>query len=255
MPKPPRPRNPSGRPPSGPRPPTSWTRSQAGVGLPVGRVLAIGRRYSRFPSAGSLDSLGSWPRSESGARTPSGPRTPSDQRPPPKIRACPGRGHALPQKDLAHPRRVRAMPAKGSRPPPGEPQLMDRAPEPLPRCCGSPAFPPSRPCSSGNGRLVERLFFDDRNAAAVAGFCRELGKARKPYRQVDAEELARVAGTVLHGGVVAVTALRPIPAFDPAEAKRWAAEGKPCCCWTGSATRIISAPSCGPRRFSAWTAS
>ncbi|EWY37026.1 RNA methyltransferase [Skermanella stibiiresistens SB22] len=78
-----------------------------------------------------------------------------------------------------------------------------------------------------NGRLVERLFFDARNAAALAGFCRELGKARKPFRQVDTEELARVAGTVLHGGVVAVTRPRHIPAFDPAEAARWAAEGKP----------------------------
>jgi RNA methyltransferase, TrmH family len=74
---------------------------------------------------------------------------------------------------------------------------------------------------------VERLFFDERNANAVAGFCRHLAKARKPYRQVDADELAKVAGTVLHGGVVAVTEARPVPAFDPAEAKRWAAEGKP----------------------------
>src|SRR4051812_18035035 len=48
-----------------------------------------------------------------------------------------------------------------------------------------------------NPRLVERLFFDERNAAAVNEYCGLLAKARKPYRQVDADELARVAGTVL----------------------------------------------------------
>jgi TrmH RNA methyltransferase len=78
-----------------------------------------------------------------------------------------------------------------------------------------------------NPRLVERLFFDERNAPAVAEYCRLLAKARKPYRQVDADELARVAGTVLHGGVVAVTEVRPVPAFDLGDAKRWAREGKP----------------------------
>jgi TrmH RNA methyltransferase len=104
---------------------------------------------------------------------------------------------------------------------------MDRPPEPAPKMLRITGLPAVAALFERNGRLVERLFFDERNAAAVAGFCRELGKARKPYRQVDAEELARVAGTVLHGGVVAVTGLRPIMNFDPAEAKRWAAEGKP----------------------------
>ena len=104
---------------------------------------------------------------------------------------------------------------------------MERPPEPVPKMLRITGLPAVKALFERNGRLVERLFFDERNAAAVVGFCRELGKARKPYRQVDAEELARVAGTVLHGGVVAVTGLRPIPAFDPAEAKRWAAEGKP----------------------------
>ena len=105
--------------------------------------------------------------------------------------------------------------------------MMEHAPEPAPKMLRITGLPAVTALFERNGRLVERLFFDDRNADAVAGFCRQLAKARKPYRQVDAEELARVAGTVLHGGVVAVTGLRPIPAFDPAEAKRWAAEGKP----------------------------
>jgi TrmH RNA methyltransferase len=119
------------------------------------------------------------------------------------------------------------MPARSARPDRGAPRDVEHAPEPAPKMLRITGLPAVTALFERNGRLVERLFFDDRNANAVAGFCRQLAKTRKPYRQVDAEELARVAGTVLHGGVVAVTEARPIPAFDPAEAKRWAAERKP----------------------------
>ncbi|HEY0833614.1 MAG TPA: RNA methyltransferase [Azospirillum sp.] len=74
---------------------------------------------------------------------------------------------------------------------------------------------------------VERLFFDERLSVQVGAFCQQLARARRPYRLVDGEELARVAGTALHGGVVALIAPRPVPAFDPEQAKRWAVEGKP----------------------------
>ncbi len=74
---------------------------------------------------------------------------------------------------------------------------------------------------------VERLFFDERLKPHVGGFCKALAAARKPYRMVDAEELAKVAGTVLHGGVVALIAPRPVPAFDTEAARRWAADGQP----------------------------
>ncbi len=74
---------------------------------------------------------------------------------------------------------------------------------------------------------VERLLFDDRAKPFVGAFCAELARVRKPYRLVEAEELERVAGTVLHGGVVAIAQPRPLPMLDPAEASRWAAEGQP----------------------------
>ncbi|WP_448204007.1 TrmH family RNA methyltransferase [Azospirillum sp. sgz302134] len=74
---------------------------------------------------------------------------------------------------------------------------------------------------------VERLFFDERLKGEVGNFCKALAAARKPYRMVEADELAKVAGTVLHGGVVALIAPRPVPAFDAEEAKRWAADGQP----------------------------
>ena len=68
---------------------------------------------------------------------------------------------------------------------------------------------------------VERLFFDERLKPAVGGFCKALAAARKPYRMVEGDELAKVAGTVLHGGVVALMAPRTLPAFDTEAARRW----------------------------------
>jgi TrmH RNA methyltransferase len=74
---------------------------------------------------------------------------------------------------------------------------------------------------------VERLFFEARRRAEVGGMCAALARARKPYREVGAAELARVAGTVLHGGVAAIARPRPVMAFDPAAAPKWSLDGKP----------------------------
>lgn len=74
---------------------------------------------------------------------------------------------------------------------------------------------------------VERLFFDPRLKDAADPFCTALAKLRRPYRMVEAEELARIAGTVLHGGIVAVTWPPELAAFDLEQAKLWAAAGEP----------------------------
>ena len=63
-------------------------------------------------------------------------------------------------------------------------------------------------------RRVERLFFEQRVKGEVGPYCRMLARARKPYRQLDKAELARVAGTPLHGGVVAIAAPHPLAGFD-----------------------------------------
>ena len=73
---------------------------------------------------------------------------------------------------------------------------------------------------------VARLFFDERLKFEVGGFCATLAAARKPYRLEKPEELERVAGTLLHGGIVAVARPRQLPALDPAEAARWARDGE-----------------------------
>jgi RNA methyltransferase, TrmH family len=76
-------------------------------------------------------------------------------------------------------------------------------------------------------RRVERLFFEDNVKGEVGSFCRALARARKPYRQVDKAELARVAGTLLHGGVVAIAAPQPLAEFDRNAVRIWARNGKP----------------------------
>jgi TrmH RNA methyltransferase len=76
-------------------------------------------------------------------------------------------------------------------------------------------------------RRVERLFFEDRVKSEVGSFCRTLARARKPYRQVDQAELARVAGTLLHGGVVAIAAPQPLAEFDRSAVRIWAKNCKP----------------------------
>lgn len=58
-------------------------------------------------------------------------------------------------------------------------------------------------------RAVERLFFDAAVARIAEPFAAILARAHKPYRQVGAEELARVAGTDMHGGIVALARIRP----------------------------------------------
>ncbi|WP_348758994.1 TrmH family RNA methyltransferase [Candidatus Methylocalor cossyra] len=73
---------------------------------------------------------------------------------------------------------------------------------------------------------VLRLFYEDGLVPKVGGFCAQLARWHRPYRRVDAEALARIAGTVLHGGIVAVAEARPVPPFDPAEAASWAAAGQ-----------------------------
>ena len=73
---------------------------------------------------------------------------------------------------------------------------------------------------------IERLFFGKELRLPLAECCRALAAARKPFREVGKEELARVAGTVLHGGVVAVARPAPIARLDVSRAAVWARDGK-----------------------------
>ncbi|HEV2112060.1 MAG TPA: RNA methyltransferase [Gammaproteobacteria bacterium] len=71
---------------------------------------------------------------------------------------------------------------------------------------------------------VEKLFFDRNTRVQAGAFCSQLARSRKPYHLVEAAELERVAGTMLHGGIVALAQPRPVLDFEPTEAARWAHE-------------------------------
>jgi TrmH RNA methyltransferase len=51
---------------------------------------------------------------------------------------------------------------------------------------------------------VLRLFYSEQRKVAAGPFCGVLAAAKKPYRMLPADELAKVAGTTHHGGIVAV---------------------------------------------------
>lgn len=56
---------------------------------------------------------------------------------------------------------------------------------------------------------VRRLFFDAPTGRRAGEFCSQLAQAKKVYRQVEPAELEKVAGTLHHGGIVAVIGERP----------------------------------------------
>ncbi|HEX6979430.1 MAG TPA: RNA methyltransferase [Alphaproteobacteria bacterium] len=91
--------------------------------------------------------------------------------------------------------------------------------EDLSRICGMAAV--AALFSRGPER-IERLFFTEAMRGPADRLCRHLAQARKPYRQVDAAELARIAGTPMHGGIVAIARPRPVLPFDAGEARGWA---------------------------------
>jgi TrmH RNA methyltransferase len=76
-------------------------------------------------------------------------------------------------------------------------------------------------------RRIERLLFEAGHRQALYDICAALALRHKPFRQASAAELARIAGTPMHGGVVALAAPKPISLLDPAEAAKWAANGEP----------------------------
>ncbi len=57
---------------------------------------------------------------------------------------------------------------------------------------------------------ILRLFFDAPTGKRAGDMCRYLATTKKVYRQLVAEEMEKVAGTVHHGGIVAVIAARPL---------------------------------------------
>lgn len=74
---------------------------------------------------------------------------------------------------------------------------------------------------------VVRLFYEERKAPEMGVFCARMAEWRRPYRMVGGDELAKIAGTVLHGGVVAVANPPPERVLTAQEAQRLAVIRQP----------------------------
>lgn len=73
---------------------------------------------------------------------------------------------------------------------------------------------------------IEQLFFEESLKAVVGDICITLAKAHRPYRVTDGRELERLAGTPMHGGILALAQPKPVPTLDTADAKSWAESGR-----------------------------
>jgi TrmH RNA methyltransferase len=74
---------------------------------------------------------------------------------------------------------------------------------------------------------VRRLFFDAGTGRRAGEFCSQLAQHKKVYRQVDPVELEKIAGTKLHGGIVAVIAERPLRKVTREVLANWAKTREP----------------------------
>ncbi|MBY0338744.1 MAG: RNA methyltransferase [Acetobacteraceae bacterium] len=95
-----------------------------------------------------------------------------------------------------------------------------RAPE-LQRICGVNAV---RALFLRRPEQVARLHYAPERRPIAGPLCRYLARHRRPYREAFAEELARIAGTEHHGGIVALAEpRRAIPLPEPLPPILWAA--------------------------------
>jgi TrmH RNA methyltransferase len=95
---------------------------------------------------------------------------------------------------------------------------------------------------------IKRLYFDYETGRRIGVICRALAAARKIYRCVEPLELEKVAGTVHHGGIVAVIEPRVLRAPRREDVRPGRRRARRCWSSTASPTPTTSAPSCAPRR-------
>jgi RNA methyltransferase, TrmH family len=68
---------------------------------------------------------------------------------------------------------------------------------------------------------IQRLFFDYATGRQVGIMSKVLAQAKKIYRCVEPTELEKIAGTVHHGGIVAVATARPLRVVTAADIQAW----------------------------------
>ena len=78
-----------------------------------------------------------------------------------------------------------------------------------------------------DARSIQRLYFDYATGRKVGVMCKALAGARKVYRCVEPAELEKIAGTVHHGGIVAVVTAPILRAPTAADFQAWATARAP----------------------------
>jgi len=73
---------------------------------------------------------------------------------------------------------------------------------------------------------ILRLFYEAALGQRVGAICKVLAGAKKIYRQVEAAELEKVAGSLHHGGVVAVVTPDVVRVPTAADLREWAQRGE-----------------------------
>jgi TrmH RNA methyltransferase len=76
-------------------------------------------------------------------------------------------------------------------------------------------------------QTIKRLFFTNEIAPQIGDICRALAQAKLAYRCVEPEDLERIAGSVHHGGIVAVVERAPFRPPQLDEVREWARRGEP----------------------------
>jgi TrmH RNA methyltransferase len=74
---------------------------------------------------------------------------------------------------------------------------------------------------------IARLYFDYATGRQVGVMSKVLAQKKKIYRCVEPAELEKIAGTVHHGGIVAVVTAPELRAPRPEEIAAWARQGEP----------------------------
>lgn len=74
---------------------------------------------------------------------------------------------------------------------------------------------------------IRRLYFDAATGKRAGEMCRALAAGKRVYRQMGPEELEKAAGTVHHGGIVAVIGERPLPRVTREVLAGWAKAQEP----------------------------
>lgn len=80
---------------------------------------------------------------------------------------------------------------------------------------------------AADAAAIKRLYFDYATGRKVGGISKALAQAKKVYRCVESAELAKISGTLHHGGIVAVVSAPELRRVASAQIRQWAQHGEP----------------------------